>query len=47
MSWGNKDRDALYLDYTVDFGIRKYATKDTLVMQTRIDIKIFFMIGYF
>lgn len=39
-SWGNKDRDALYLDYTVDFGIRKYATKDTLVMQTRGTNKI-------
>lgn len=34
-AWGNKDRDALYLDYTIDFGIKKYATKDTLVMQTR------------
>ena len=39
-AWGNKDRDALYLDYTVDFGIRKCATKDTLVMQTRGTNKI-------
>ena len=36
-SLGGKDRNALYLDYTVDFGNRniKYATKDTLVLRTR------------
>lgn len=36
-SLGGKDRNALYLDYTVDFGSRnmKYATKDTLVLRTR------------
>ena len=34
-SWGNKDRDAIYLEYTVDFGIKQYATVDTLVLQTR------------
>lgn len=34
-SWGNKDRDAIYLDYNVDFGINQLATKDTLVLQTR------------
>lgn len=32
---GGKDRDAIYLDYSVDFGIKKVATKDTLVLQTR------------
>lgn len=34
-SWGNKDRDVIYLDYSVDFGINQIATKDTLVLQTR------------
>lgn len=35
-SWGNKDRNALYLDYKIDFrnGIQ-CATKDTLVVQSR------------
>ncbi len=34
-SWGNKDRDALYLDYTIDLGTRQYTTKDTLVARDR------------
>lgn len=34
-SWGNKDRDAIYLEYDVDFGFKQIATKDTLVLQTR------------
>nr|WP_320058179.1 DUF5627 domain-containing protein [uncultured Bacteroides sp.] len=34
-AWGNKDRDGLYLDYQIDFGAKKYATKDTLVWQGR------------
>ena len=36
-SWGNKDRDALYLDYTVDLTSHnmRVATKDTLVMRDR------------
>lgn len=34
-AWGNKDRDALYLDYNIDFGGKKFATKDTLVTQDR------------
>lgn len=34
-SWGNKDRDVLYLEYEVDFGVRKYQTKDTLVVRDR------------
>lgn len=34
-SWGNKDRDALYLDYQIDFNAKKYATKDTLVVHSR------------
>lgn len=34
-SWGNKDRDALYLDYNIDFNVKKFATKDTLVVQSR------------
>ena len=32
---GNKDRDAIYLEYDVDFGFKQIATKDTLVLQTR------------
>lgn len=36
-SLGGKDRDAIYLDYTVDFKTKnmQYATKDTLVLSTR------------
>jgi hypothetical protein len=34
-SWGNKDRDALYLDYNVVVGARTYSTKDTLVARDR------------
>lgn len=34
-SWGNKDRDVLYLDYTVNYGDIKVATKDTLVVRDR------------
>lgn len=34
-SWGNKDRDALYLDYNLDLGTQQYATKDTLVARNR------------
>lgn len=35
LAWGNKDRDCIYLDYTVDFGQQKYAIKDTLVARSR------------
>ncbi len=34
-SWGNKDRDVLYLDYTVNYGDIQVATKDTLVVRDR------------
>lgn len=34
-SWGNKDRNALYLDYSVDYGTRQVATLDTLVVKSR------------
>lgn len=34
-AWGNKDRDGLYLDYQVDFGVKQIQTKDTLVWQRR------------
>lgn len=34
-AWGNKDRDGLYLDYKIDFGVKQYETKDTLVWQRR------------
>ena len=34
-SWGGKDRDVLYLDYTVEYSGIKCATKDTLVVRDR------------
>lgn len=34
-SWGNKDRDALYLNYTIDYGDIKISTIDTLVVRDR------------
>ncbi|MCE5178768.1 MAG: DUF5627 domain-containing protein [Porphyromonadaceae bacterium] len=34
-SWGNKDRDVLYLDYTVNYGDIQVVTKDTLVVRDR------------
>lgn len=34
-SWGNKDRDALYLDYEVNMADEHVATLDTLVMRNR------------
>ena len=34
-AWGNKDRDGLYMDYRVDFGVKQLQTKDTLVWQRR------------
>ncbi len=34
-AWGNKDRDALYLDYKIDFNYMQYETKDTLVARNR------------
>ena len=41
-SWGNKDRDALYLDYTIQMNGKTYDTKDTLVVRDRgIKMEIF------
>jgi hypothetical protein len=34
-SWGNKDRDVIYLDYTISMDGKSYATKDTLVVRDR------------
>lgn len=34
-SWGSEDRDALYLDYTIDFETTTYAIKDTLALRDR------------
>lgn len=34
-SWGNKDRDVIYLDYTINMEGKTYATKDTLVVRDR------------
>ena len=35
-SWGNKDRDAIYLDYSISMtGGKTYVTKDTLVVRDR------------
>ena len=40
-SWDNEDRDALYIQYQVDFGAKKYATTDTLVARLREIAPIF------
>lgn len=45
-SWGNEDRNAMYLEYNVDFGVKQYATKDTLVVQGRGIAKEFFAPSY-
>jgi len=34
-SWGNADRDALYLSYTIDMAQMTVTSKDTLVMRDR------------
>ncbi|MFT3738175.1 MAG: DUF5627 domain-containing protein [Breznakibacter sp.] len=34
-SWGNVDRDGMYLQYTVDFGDMTVTTQDTLVVRNR------------
>lgn len=34
-SWGNEDRNAIYLDYIVDYGTRSVQTLDTLVVKSR------------
>ena len=34
-SFGNQDRDGLYLDYKVDFGPRQFETSDILVLRSR------------
>ncbi len=34
-SWGDKDRNALYLDYTINMDGKRYSTKDTLVVRDR------------
>lgn len=34
-AWGNKDRNAQYLDYTIDYGTRTVTTADTLVVKSR------------
>lgn len=34
-SWGNSDRNALYLNYTIDMTGKQYATEDTLVVRDR------------
>lgn len=34
-SWGNEDRNAIYLDYTIDMGSKSYTTTDILVARDR------------
>src|SRR5690554_3571855 len=34
-SWGNKDRDALYLEYTIDYGDVQFDISDTMVVRDR------------
>ncbi len=45
-SWGNKDRNVMYLEYNVDFGTKQYATKDTLVVRDRGVAAEFFVPKY-
>jgi hypothetical protein len=35
LAWGNKDRDGLYLNYTIDLGDCKYSSQDVLVARDR------------
>lgn len=35
LAWGNTDRNALYLDYTVDLGIQQWVSTDILVFRDR------------
>lgn len=35
LAWGNKDRDGLYLNYTIEYGDNKYQATDTLVVRDR------------
>jgi hypothetical protein len=35
LAWGNKDRDGLYLNYTINLGDCKYTTQDVLVARDR------------
>ena len=35
LAWGNKDRDGLYLDYTIEYGKNSYQALDTLVVRDR------------
>ncbi len=35
LAWGNKDRDAIYLNYKVDFGGKVYEIEDTFVARSR------------
>lgn len=34
-TWGNKDRDVLYLEYEIDHPLIYVSTKDTLVLRNR------------
>ncbi|MBN2661659.1 MAG: DUF1735 domain-containing protein, partial [Tannerellaceae bacterium] len=34
-SWGNQDRDALYLEYTINYGDVQFAITDTMVVRDR------------
>jgi hypothetical protein len=34
-SWGDQDRNVIYLDYTINLAGRTYTTKDTLVVRDR------------
>ncbi len=41
-SWGNKDRDALYLNYTLEYSGVKCVTTDTLVVRDRGSVAEYF-----
>lgn len=34
-AWGNKDRDGIYINYTIDFGQKQFSSRDTLVSRSR------------
>jgi hypothetical protein len=41
-SWGNKDRDALYLQYSLDLGTMQVSSTDTLVLRNRgVSMEVF------
>jgi hypothetical protein len=41
-SWGDKDRDAIYLQYSLDLGTMQVSSTDTLVLRNRgVSMEVF------